>query len=92
MKTIAETVRNYIETSFLNHAEAADGGDRAASRLRDDDDLLMVLDSLQILRMLMDLEAEFGIKVENSELTPENLGTIERLAAFIAGKRRAAAC
>jgi acyl carrier protein len=51
----------------------------------------MVLDSLQILRMIIDLETEHAIKVENSELTPENLGTVERLAAFIEKKRQTAA-
>jgi acyl carrier protein len=91
MKSIAEKVRHYIQSNFLNHGEAPAGGE-PAHPLGHDDDLLTVLDSLQILRMLMDLEAEFGIKVDNSELTPENLGTIERLAAFIAGKRQSAAC
>jgi acyl carrier protein len=42
--------------------------------------------------MLMDLEAEYGIKIEHSELTPDNLGTVTRLAAFLAKKREEAAC
>jgi acyl carrier protein len=92
MTNIAETVRNYILTSFLNHAEAAEPAGHSQALLRDDDDLLTILDSLQILRMLMDLETEFAIKVDNSELSPENLGSIEKLAAFIARKQQAAAC
>jgi acyl carrier protein len=84
MSNIEQTIRNYIESSFL-----ADG---QAAALRNDDDLLMVLDSLQILRMLLDLEAEYSIKVDNGELTPENLQTVERLAAFIDRKQREAVC
>ncbi len=58
-----------------------------AATFRSDDDLLTILDSLQILRMLIDLEAQFSIKVDNSELSPENLGTVEKLAAFVARKQ-----
>jgi acyl carrier protein len=84
MTDIQQAIREYIQSSFL------DGSD--GKSLRNDDDLLTVLDSLQILRMLMDLEAKYSIKVENSELSPENLGTIERLAAFVARKRQRSVC
>jgi acyl carrier protein len=83
MTNIEQSIRDYIQSSFLT------GGDGEA---RADDDLLTVLDSLQILRMLMDLEAKYSIKVDNSELSPENLGTVERLAAFVARKRQASVC
>ena len=72
-------VRRYIVESYL--------GNGRAETLRDDEDLLGVLDSLQVLRMIMHFESTYRIKVENSELTPENLGSIEKLAAFIARKR-----
>jgi len=55
---------------------------------RDDDDLLQILDSLQVLRMMLELEKEFSIRVDNADFTPENLGSIERLAAFVARKQR----
>jgi acyl carrier protein len=84
MTSIEKTIRQYIESSFLDDGQAAD--------FRNDDDLLLVLDSLQVLRMLMDLEAEYSIKVDHSELTPENLGTVQRLATFIDRKQREAVC
>ena len=84
MTSIETTIRQYIESSFLDDGQMAE--------IRNDDDLLMILDSLQVLRMLMDLEAEYSIKVDHSELTPENLGSIEKLARFIDGKRREAVC
>jgi acyl carrier protein len=83
-KTIEQTIRAYLESSFLDEDQML--------TLRDDDDLLMVLDSLQILRMLMDLEAEYSIKVDPSEFTPENLGSVRRLADFVSRKLRAAVC
>jgi acyl carrier protein len=83
---IEETIRSYIQNSQGDgSAPAGDGPGR-------DDDLLALLDSLQILRMLLDLESQYSIKVENSELSPENLGTIARLAEFIGRKRQEAAC
>jgi acyl carrier protein len=76
---LQQEVRRFIVESYLSN--------RPADALRDDDDLLTVLDSLQVLRMIMHFESAYGIKVENRELTPENLGTIERLATFIGHKR-----
>jgi len=76
---ITETIRVCIRESFQDDEQSFDFGN--------DDELLTILDSLQILRMLIDLETQYSIKVENSELTPENLGTVDRLAAFIAKKK-----
>ena len=84
MSDIAQAIGDYIQSSFLTDADGRSLGPN--------DDLLTVLDSLQVLRLLMDLEAKYSIKIENSELSPENLGTIERLAAFIAKKRQASVC
>jgi acyl carrier protein len=76
---LQQEIRRLIVDSYLSNGQA--------DTLRDDADLLTVLDSLQVLRMIMHLESAYGIKVENRELSPENLGTIERLAAFIERKR-----
>ena len=84
MDNIRERIRAYIRESFED--------DELLPDFRDDEDLLKVLDSLQVLRMLIDLEAEYGIEVDNSELTPENLGTVDRLAAFVARKQQQATC
>ena len=77
-KTIEQTIRDYLENSFLDEQQAV--------ALRDEDDLLTVLDSLQVLRMLMDLETEYTFQVDPSEFTPENLGSIRQLADFVARK------
>ena len=74
-----ESIREYISTSFSSNEDAL--------KLGDDDDLLEVLDSLQVLRMVMDLEAKYAIKFDNSEMTPENLGSIKKLAEFVNTKR-----
>jgi acyl carrier protein len=73
--TTVETIRQYILDSFLS--------DEDEISFRNDEDLLKVLNSLQILRTIIELERLFDLKVDNSELTPENLGTVERLADFV---------
>jgi acyl carrier protein len=75
---IEERIRSAILASFL--------GDERAETFRNDDDLLQILDSLQILRLLVDLESHYQFKVDNSELLPENLATVEKLAAFVSRK------
>ena len=75
---ICNDLRSYIARSFLP------AGDRDG--LQDDDDLLQVLNSLQLLRMVIEIESRYVIAIDNSELTPENLGTINNIARFVAEK------
>jgi len=42
-----------------------------------------ILDSTGILELIYFLEDEFGIKVEDDEMIPENLDSIVNLVAFI---------
>lgn len=51
-----------------------------------DDDLFTLLDSLQILRLIMNLEARYGIRIQESEFTVQNLGSVARIVRFLAGK------
>jgi acyl carrier protein len=78
-REIERTVRAYILDSFLAAEDAA--------TFSDDDDLLSVLDSLQLLRMVVALEGLYAIRVEDADLSPDNLGSVRRVAAFIARKR-----
>ena len=59
-----------------------------------DDTLLVttgVVDSTGMLEVIAYLEETFGISIADQEMTPENLESIERMAAFITRKRQAAA-
>lgn len=71
-------VRNYLVENFLGGTEA--------ETLQNEDDLLLLLDSLQLLRMVIALEAMFAMKIEQNELNVENLGSVQRIAAFVASK------
>jgi acyl carrier protein len=78
LAAIEDQVRAYVIDSFLTG--------RAAATLNNDADLLAMLDSLQVLRMVLALEKQHQIKVHEGELLPENLGSIGKIAAFIARK------
>ena len=46
-----------------------------------------IIDSTGVLEVIMFIETTFGVAVEDSEMLPENLDSIERIAAFVARKR-----
>ena len=75
---VQQILRDYIVDRYLSPDDA--------DSFSDDDDLLAMLDSLQVLRLLIDMERQFSIHVDNSELTPDNLGTVNKLANFIEQK------
>ena len=74
-----DEVRSYIHRSLST-------GEPTLS-LGDEDDLLDILDSLQVLRLVMQLETTYAIKFDNGDLTPDNLGSIARLVAFVNARR-----
>jgi acyl carrier protein len=60
----------------------------------DDDTLLVtngIVDSTGMLEVIAFLEAEFGVRVGDREMTPENLESISRIARFVACKQGTAA-
>jgi len=46
-----------------------------------------IIDSTGVLEVIFFIEETFGIKVEDSEMLPDNLDSIERIANFIARKK-----
>ncbi|HDO31227.1 MAG TPA: acyl carrier protein, partial [Desulfobacteraceae bacterium] len=47
-----------------------------------------IIDSTGVLELVEWLEDEFGVPVEDEELLPENLDSVNQLAAFIARKKK----
>jgi acyl carrier protein len=46
-----------------------------------------IIDSLGVLDVVAFLEGNFGMKVEDEELIPDNFGSIKRLSAFVEKKQ-----
>ena len=62
---------------------------RDASLLRDSDSLTEqgILDSTGALELVTHLEERYGVTVQDEELHPDNLDSIDKIAAFIERKR-----
>ncbi len=72
-------VRNFIVNNFLFGQPL---------ELQADESLLRkgVIDSTGVLELVAFLEGEYGIKVEDDEVVPENLDSIASVAAYLAKK------
>ncbi len=46
-----------------------------------------IIDSTGMLELIFHLEKAYGIKVEDSELVPDNLDSVNRLVAFVERKK-----
>ena len=78
-----ETVRNYIIENFLF-------GD--TTPLRDDKMSLLdegIIDSVGVMELVAFLEQDFELAVEDEDLIPENLDSVDNLVAYIARKQAA---
>jgi acyl carrier protein len=45
-----------------------------------------IIDSTGVLELIAFLEGDFGIKVEDGDIVPENLDSLDRVAAFLERK------
>ena len=77
---IREQVRAFVRSNFYVEDPAT---------LIDDASLLDrgIIDSTGMLEVISFIEDTFGVSVEDSEMLPDNLDSIERIANFIARKR-----
>jgi len=78
---IKDQIRTFVTSNFY----VAD-----PSALEDEASLLDrgIIDSTGVLEVIFFIEETFGIKVEDSEMLPENLDSIERIANFVSAKKR----
>lgn len=75
-----QRVREFVTSNFF--VQDADGLTDSASLLD-----LGVVDSTGVLEIMGFLESTFGVSVEDDEIVPENLDSIERIASFVERKR-----
>jgi acyl carrier protein len=73
----AETIRRYIADNFLFDAQ---------TKLADDASLIGagIIDSTGVMELVSFLENEFGVEVDDRDLVPENLDSVNALTAFVA--------
>ncbi len=73
-------VKAYISENFLMG--------QSDIELGDDTSFLEIglLDSTGVIELVSFLEEEFGIQVEDDEITPENFDTLNRISAYVERK------
>ena len=81
MNEIESKIRSFIEENFLFRE---DGG----AKLSDSDSLLEagIIDSTGVLELVAFLEAEFEIRMADSDIVPANLDSIKAIVTYVKGK------
>lgn len=78
--SVEEKIRNYILENYLFSNDQ--------SMLKNTDSFLQtgILDSTGILEVIHFLEDDFGVVVDDEEMVPENLDSVNNLVAYITRK------
>lgn len=84
MTATSNEIRTRLRAFVLDELLFGDSG----SMLADDDSFIDTgtIDSTGVLEVVTFVETAFGVQVEDREMVPENLDSIDRLVAFIARK------
>ncbi len=79
--SIENSVRNYILENYLFTDDQ--------SELVNDASLLEkgIIDSTGIMELVFYLEETFGIKIDDHEMVPENLDSVDSIVSFIESKK-----
>lgn len=82
MKNDSQKIRQFIVENFLYGRP---------NGLTDHDSFLEhgIIDSTGMLELITFIEQEYSVQIEDEELVPDNLDSIERLVAFVQQKRTA---
>ncbi|HID45260.1 MAG TPA: acyl carrier protein [Chromatiaceae bacterium] len=77
-----EKIRGFILENYLFTDDQ--------SELNNDDSFLDqgILDSTGILEIIFFVEDEFGIKIKDDEMIPDNLDSVNKIVAFIERKQQ----
>lgn len=83
MSDVTTTIREFLATTLRV---------TTAHQLADDHPLVArgVLDSIEVMQVVEFLEATYGITVDETEIVPENLGSLTAMAALVERKAGAA--
>lgn len=77
---IVQAIRSFIQTNFM------------VEEFVDNESFLEsgIIDSLGVIDLMAFIEKEYEIKVDPTDVTPENFDSVDRLANFVCAQRQAA--
>jgi len=76
LSTIEKTLSTYIGNELAS----------AGTVLDPETDLVGLVDSTAVVELIVWIETEFGFDVELDDMTPEQFGTIRRIAEYITAR------
>lgn len=77
---VATLIRDYIAQNILFSDTGFDYSDDASFVEE------RIIDSLGIMELVMFIEQEFGVTVQDEDVTPENLDSVSRIASYVQRK------
>jgi len=82
--SLHDSIRRFILENYLFTDDLA--------QLGLDDSLLGrgIVDSTGMLEIILFIEEQLGVKVADTEMVPEHLDSVNRIAAFVSSKSKAA--
>jgi acyl carrier protein len=81
MESIEETLRTYIAQNLLYSSNGFPYSDQA-SFLENG-----IVDSMNVMEIVMFVEGKYDLKIQDSEILPDNFDSVSRLADFIRRKQ-----
>ena len=76
-------IKSFIAENFLFRADAVIGDDQSLLESG-------VMDSTGVLELIAFLESTFGIRIKDEDIVPENLDSVNRVAAYLSSQLQAA--
>ena len=80
MNDLVTGLRDFVIDNFLFGTEEQFSNDESFLEMG-------IIDSTGVLELIAHIETTYGLKIEDSELIPENLDSIDRLVDFIQRKQ-----
>ncbi|HSH74648.1 MAG TPA: acyl carrier protein [Longimicrobiales bacterium] len=81
---VRQQIRSYIMENYLFTTDDSELGDSDSLMLRG------IIDSTGALEVILFLEESYGITVDEEEMIPENLDSVDQIVAYVGRKRPAA--
>ncbi len=78
--TIKQKVKTFVKDNFISSS--------GLTTINEDDSFLKrgIIDSTGVLELVSFIEETFDIKIEDEELIPDNLDSLNKITAYVMGK------
>jgi acyl carrier protein len=83
MSSVQQQIKEFVLQNYLFTSDAAALADNASLTQEG------IIDSTGALELILFLEERFGLKVDDDEMTPDNLDSVDKIASYVTRKMAA---